>query len=83
MREREVVRESVPVREAPVVEREVILDDRPRRGGGGGAIAAIVGVVLIAILAWFLLQTLGILGEAAENGEVNPPDVNIEAGADG
>lgn len=78
MREREVVRESVPVREAPV-EREIIVDDRPRRGGGGGAIVAIVGVVLIVILAWFLLQALGILGEAAEDGvEVNPPDANVE-----
>ena len=75
MREREVVRESVPV----AAEREIIVDEGPRRGGGGGALVAIVGVLLVLILAWFLLQALDVFGEAAEDG--NPPDARIEVDA--
>ena len=80
MREREVVRESEPVYDTPVVEREVIVDDRPPRGGGGGAIAAIVGVVLVLIVAWFVLQALDVFGEAADNGVTIDPGAEVEVG---
>lgn len=91
MVEREVVRERP-------AEREVVVDDRPPRGGGGGGglIAAIVGVILVLIIGWFLLNALGIMGEAADNagdsGEVNveapeveAPDaeVNVDEGGEG
>lgn len=79
-REREVVRERP-------AEREVVVDDRPAgppRGGGGGLIAAIVGVIIVLLIGWFLLNALGIMGEAADNagdGGVNveaPEDINAD-----
>ena len=70
-REREIVREPV--------HREVIVDERPSRGGGGGIVAAIIGVVLVLLIGWFLLNALGILGEATEDGvNVDVPEVNVE-----
>ena len=73
MVEREVIRERP-------AEREVIVDNRPPRGGGGGVIAAIVGVIIVLLIGWFLLNALGIMGEAAENGvEVNVPEVDVNA----
>lgn len=79
MREREVIRER-PVHS----EREVILDDpAPRRGGGGGVVVAIVGILLVLLVGWFLLNALGILGEAAEDSEVNvPSEVEVDADVD-
>ena len=82
MQEREVIRE--PVREREVIvdrptEQPVAVDDRPRRGGGG-AVAAIIGVLLLVLIGWFLLQALGIMGDAAEDAEVNvPEEVNVDA----
>ena len=79
MVEREVIRESRPV------EREVIVDDRPPRGGGGGGlVAAIIGVILVLLVGWFLLNALGIMGEAADNAtdggvEVQVPEVDVNA----
>jgi hypothetical protein len=82
MQEREVIRE--PVREREIIvdrpaEQPAVVDDRPRRGGGG-AVAAIVGVLLLVLIGWFLLQALGIMGDAAEDAEVNvPEEVNVDA----
>ena len=76
MVEREVVRESRPV------EREVIVDERPPRGGGGGLVAAIIGVILVLLVGWFLLNALGIMGEAAGNatdGGALELDANVDA----
>lgn len=77
MAEREVVRERP-------ADREVIVEDRgPRRGGGGGGgiVAAVIGVILVLLIGWFLLNALGIMGEAADNAEVNvpAPEVNVDA----
>ena len=78
MREREVVRE-------PVVEREIIIDETPDRGyiaddrpprGGGGAVAAIIGILLVLLLGWFLINALGALDDAEVN--VDAPPVEVE-----
>jgi predicted metalloprotease len=86
MVEREVIRERP-------AEREVVVDDRPPRGGGGGGglIAAIVGVILVLIIGWFLLNALGVMGEAADNAgesgdvnaEVEVPDAEINVDGEG
>lgn len=75
MVEREVVRETRPT------EREVVVDEGPRRGGGGGVVAAVVAIVLVLILGWFLLNVLGILGGAAEDAAESGTgaEVNVEA----
>ena len=71
VREREVVHEPVER------DRVIVTDDRPR--GVGGLVATIVGVVVVLLVAWFLLNALGILGDAAEDGvEVNVPDASVE-----
>lgn len=79
MREREVIRER-PV----VTDREVVLDEpAPRRSSGAGVIVPIVGILLVLLVGWFLLNALGILGEAAEDSEVSVPDeVQIDADVD-
>lgn len=81
MREREVVRDDRPV------EREVVVDDRPpSRGGGGGIVAAIIGVLLVVFLAWFLFSVLGVMDRGVEEGidaEVNIEQQEQPAGDDG
>ena len=82
MREREIVREPVAEREIIIddatPDREYIVDDRPR--GGGGAVAAIIGILLVLLLGWFLVNALGALDE----GEVNvdaPEEIEVDADA--
>ena len=77
MVEREVIRESRPV------EREVVVDDRPARGGGGGVIAAIVGVILVLLVGWFLLNALGIMGEAADNATDGGAQIDANVDVEG
>ena len=82
MREREIVRE--PVREREIIideapDREYIADDRPPRGGGG-AVAAIIGILLVLLLGWFLINALGALDDPEVN--VAAPPVEIEGGVD-
>ena len=80
MVEREVIRERPAEREVVVEERRV----GPPRGGGGGVVAAIVGVIIVLLIGWFLLNALGIMGEAADNGvEVNVPEGNVNEGEGG
>ena len=85
-REREIISEPVREREV-VVERPVerpIVDDRPPRGGGGGVVAAIIGIALLLLIGWFLLNTLNIIGDAAEDGvDVNVPQEDIDVDVDG
>ena len=77
MREREVIRER------PVVEdREVILDEPAPRRSGSGVVVPIIGILLVLLVGWFLLNALGILGEAAEDAEVNAPEVQVDADVD-
>ena len=78
MREREVIRER------PVVEeREVILDDPPPRRSSGGVVVPIVGMILVLLVGWFLLNALGILGEAAEDTDVSvPSEIEVDANVD-
>lgn len=79
MREREVIRER-PI----ATDREVILEEpAPRRGGGGGVVVAIVGIILVLLVGWFLLNALGILNDAAEDTEVQvPAEVEVDADVD-
>jgi hypothetical protein len=81
MVEREVVREQ-PVSERPVTEREIVVDDRPR-GGGGGLIAAVVGIILVLIVGWFLLNALGVMNDAAEEGGIPSGEVEVQTNTDG
>ena len=72
MVEREIIRER------PVADREVVVEDR-RRSGAGGLIGAIVAIALVLLVGWFLLNALGILGDAASDGSVVPElDVNAD-----
>ena len=76
MREREVIRER------PVVEeREVILDDPAPRRSSGGVVVPIVGMILVLLVGWFLLNALGILGEAAEDTGGSVP-IEVDANVD-
>lgn len=77
MREREVIRER-PVAE----DREVILDEPAPRRGGSGVVVPIIGILVVLLVGWFLLNALGILGEAAEDAEVNAPEVQVDADVD-
>lgn len=75
MREREVIRER-PV----VVDREVILDEPAPRRSGGGVVVPIIGLILVLLVGWFVLNALGILSDAAEDTDVNvPSEVNVDA----
>lgn len=72
MAEREVVRESRPT------DREVVVDERPPgRGPGGGLVALIVGVILVLLLGWFLINALGVMDRTTDGGDLDA-DVNIE-----
>ena len=78
MREREVIRER-PV----VTDREVILDEPAPRRSAGGLVVPIVGIILVLLVGWFLLNALGILGDAAEDTDVNvPSQVEVDADVD-
>ena len=79
MREREVIRER-PV----VTDREVVLEEpAPRRGGGGSVVVALVGIILVLLVGWFLLNALGILNDAAEDTDVSvPAEVEVDADVD-
>jgi hypothetical protein len=82
MREREIVREPVAEREIIIDEtpsREYIADDRPPRGGGG-AVAAIIGILLVLLLGWFLVNALGALEDPEVN--VDAPPVEVEGDID-
>ena len=86
MYEREVVREPVHEREVVVdreapVERDVVVHEAPRRGGGAGVVAAIVGVLLLVLLGWFALRALNVMGDAADSEvEVDvPEEINVDA----
>lgn len=77
MVEREVVRER------PVAERDVVVDER-RRGGAGGVLGAIVAIVLVLLVGWFLLNALGLLGDAAsDGGDPSEIDANVDVNTDG
>ena len=77
MVEREVIRERP-------AEREVVVDERPARGGGGGIVAAIIGVILVLLIGWFLLNALGIMGEAADNAtDGGGAEVQVDVPAEG
>ena len=78
MREREVIRER-PI----ATDREVILDEPAPRRGGGGVVTAIVGIILVLLVGWFLLNALGILNDAAEDTDVSvPAEVEVDADVD-
>ena len=78
MREREVIRER-PV----VTDREVILDEPAPRRTGGSVVVPIVGIILVLLVGWFLLNALGILNDAAEDTDVNvPSQVEVDADVD-
>lgn len=70
-------------------EREVIVTDGGRGGGGAGAvIAAVVGVILILVVGWFLLNMLGIMERGTDDGsngvnvELEMPDAPADEGGD-
>jgi len=71
MQEREIVTER------PVADREIVIDERPARGGGG-AVAAIIGILLVLLLGWFLLNALGILDDALDDGAASEVDANVQ-----
>ena len=78
MREREVIRER------PVVDREVILEEPAPRRSGGGIVVPIIGILLVLLVGWFLLNALGILSDAAEDTDVNvPSEVEVDADVEG
>lgn len=87
MADREVIRERPAERERVVEERGA----PPPGRGGGGIVAAIIGIILVLIIGWFLLNALGIMGEAADNatdgGETQQIegdlDVDVDGGAEG
>jgi hypothetical protein len=52
--------------------REIIVTDGGRDGGAGAVIAAVIGVILVLVLGWFLLNMLGIMErgtDTPDNGE--------------
>lgn len=67
-------------------EREVIVTDRGRSSGGVGAvIAAIIGIIVVGLIAWFLFAGFG-GGEGAEDANLNvevPEEVNVDTGEGG
>ena len=72
----------VPAQSSAQVLATIIED---RRRGGGGVLGAIVAIALVLLLGWFLLNVLGVLGDAAEEGaEINvPEDVNVDVDGEG
>jgi hypothetical protein len=82
MREREIVREPVAEREIVIddvaPEREYVVDDRPR--GGSGAVAAIIGILLVLLLGWFLVNTFGGLDDGDATINVEAPEGDTDGG---
>lgn len=61
-------------------EREIIVTDGGR--GTGSVVAAIVGIVLVALVAWLLFAFIG--GSDAGDGGAGVPDevdVNVDTGS--
>lgn len=75
-------------RRAPEREREVIVTDGGRRSSGVGAvIAAIIGVIVVGLIAWFLFAG-GFGTSDGDDASVNvdvPEEVNVDTdgGGDG
>jgi hypothetical protein len=59
--------------DAPVRDREVVVRDG---GSPFGAIAAIIGLILVLVIGYFLLQAAGIFGGGGETN-INAPSVEI------
>lgn len=59
-------------------EREIIVTDTGRPGGGPGAvIAAVVGLIIVLLVGWFLLNMVGVFGtQGSEEGGTT--DINVE-----
>jgi hypothetical protein len=56
-------------------EREVIVTDNGRSSGVGTVIAGVIGVLLVLLVGWFLLNSFG--GGSGET-DVVPDEVNVD-----
>ncbi|MDX1620683.1 MAG: hypothetical protein R3320_06820 [Nitriliruptorales bacterium] len=68
----------------PVREREVIVTDRDRSSGIGSVIAAIIGIIVVGLIAWFLFAGFG--GGEGDTAELNvdaPEEVTVDGDGGG
>lgn len=60
-------------------EREVIVTDRGRGGGVGTVIAAVIGLLVVLLVGWFLLTALNVIGDGDGGTTVDvPSEVNVD-----
>lgn len=65
-------------------EREIIVTDTGPRGGGVGAVvAAIVGLIIVLLVGWFLLNMVGVIGQAGDEGGGADIEVEVPEGGGG
>ena len=65
-------------------EREVIVTDRDSSSGVGAVIAAIIGIIVVGLIAWFLFAGFGGTDDSAElNVDVENPAEQVEDGSGG
>ncbi|MDX1660063.1 MAG: hypothetical protein R3343_14695 [Nitriliruptorales bacterium] len=62
-------------------EREVIVTDRDSSSGVGAVVAAIIGIIVVGLIAWFLFAGFGGDTDSAElNVDVENPAEQVEDG---
>ncbi len=65
-------------------EREVIVTDSGRSSGAGGVFAAILALLVVLLIGWFLFNGFGGDGDGATNIDIpHEVDVNVNPGDGG
>ena len=73
--------DDAPRREAPAREREVIVTDTGRGSGVSTVVAAVIGIILVLLVGWFLFNMVG--GDAGDSGGMDvPSEINVDVGTD-
>ena len=73
--------DDAPRRE-PVREREVIVTDSGRGSGVSSVVAAVIGIIVVLLVGWFLFNLVD-SGDGGEGGLDVPSEVNVDVGTDG